>query len=140
MTNHRATEPTESDQERGRRKDPLTEKIIGLAIEVHKALGPGLLESAYEACLCHELSAAGLEFRRQVPLSINYKSVRLDCGYRADIIVESGVLLELKTVEAVQPIHRAQLLTYLRLSGLRVGLMINFNVPMLKDGLVRMVL
>jgi GxxExxY protein len=138
--NHRDTEGTESDQERAGRGDPLTEKIIGSAIEVHKALGPGLLESAYEACVCHELSLAGLQFRRQVSLPVTYKSVNLDCGYRADIVVENAVLLELKTVEAVLPIHRAQLLTYLKLSRLRVGLLINFNVPMLKDGLVRMVL
>ncbi|HTP84821.1 MAG TPA: GxxExxY protein [Alphaproteobacteria bacterium] len=138
--NHRDTEGTESDRERAARSDPLTEKIIGAAIEVHRALGPGLLESAYEVCLCHEFSLAGLQFRRQVPLPVTYKSVTLDCGYRADIVVESTVMLELKTVEAVLPVHKAQLLTYLKLSGLRVGLLINFNVPMLKDGLVRMVL
>jgi GxxExxY protein len=138
--NHRDTENTELNQKGGGRNDPHTEKVIGLAIEVHRVLGPGLLESAYEACLCHELSLAGMQLRRQVPLPVLYKSVNLDCGYRADVIVEDRALLELKTVEAVLPIHRAQLLTYLRLSRLHVGLLINFNVPILKDGLVRMVL
>ena len=121
-------------------RDPLTEKIIGLAIEVHRALGPGLLESAYEECLCHELSVAGLAFKRQVPFPIKYKTVDLLCGYRADLVVENTVLAELKAVEAILPVHKAQMLTYLRLSGLRVGLLMNFNVPVLKDGLHRVVL
>ena len=115
----------------------LTEKIIGCAIEVHRHLGPGLLESAYEECLCHELEQQGLRFRRQVPLPVEYKGIRLECGYRIDIVVEDLVLLELKTVEILHPVHEAQLLTYLKLSGIRVGLLINFHVPVLKDGIRR---
>jgi GxxExxY protein len=120
--------------------DLLTEKIIGVAIEVHRQLGPGLLESAYEECLCFELGHAGIGFKRQVPLPVIYKSVRLDCGYRLDVVVENKVILELKTVERVMPVHEAQMLTYLKLSGLRTGLLLNFNSAMLKDGLRRMVL
>ena len=117
----------------------LTEKIIGACIEVHRALGPGLLESAYEQCLCHELCLRGLSFARQTFLSGNYKGIQLDCGYRIDVTVEQKVILELKTVERLLPIHEAQLLTYLRLSGLTLGLLINFNVPVLKEGLKRIV-
>ena len=120
--------------------DPLTQRIIDFAIEVHRQLGPGLLESAYEECLCHELREAAIAFRRQVPLPVVYKEIRLDCGYRIDLIVEEAVILELKTVERLIPIHEAQLLTYLRLSGLRTGLLLNFNSPALKDGIRRMVL
>src|SRR5580692_1054056 len=123
-----------------RENDPLTEKIIGFAIEVHRQLGPGLLESAYEECLCYELREAGMAFQRQVPLPVIYKAVRLDCGYRIDVVVEDSVILELKTVERLIPIHEAQLLTYLRLSGLRTGLLLNFNSPVLRDGIRRMVL
>src|SRR5436190_24268986 len=97
--------------------DPLTEKIIGFAIGVHRHLGPGLLESAYEECLCYEIEQSGMTFRRQVPLPIVYKSVHLDCGYRLDILVEDRVIVELKTVERLLPIHEAQMLTYLKLSG-----------------------
>jgi GxxExxY protein len=121
-------------------RDPLTEKIIGLAIEVHRALGPGLLESAYEECLCFELTENHIAFRRQVPLPVIYKSVRLECGYRMDLVVEGAVIVELKTVERLIPIHDAQLLTYLRLAGLKTGLILNFHAPVLKDGLRRMVL
>ena len=120
-------------------KDPLTGKIIQCAIEVHRGLGPGLLESAYEECLCYELRLAGLRFERQVPLPVVYKEVKLDCGYRQDVVVEGKVLLELKTVETLLPIHEAQLLTYLKLSGIRTGLLMNFNVAVLKDGIKRMV-
>ena len=120
--------------------DPLTEKIIGMAIEVHKGLGPGLLESAYEACLSHELTSAGLQISRQLPVPLSYKGINLECGYRADIVVENTVLLELKAIDQILPIHKAQLLTYLRLTRLRVGLLMNFNVSMLRDGLHRMVL
>ncbi len=120
--------------------DPLTEKIIGFAIEVHRQLGPGLLESAYEECLCYELEQNGLIFRRQVPLPVVYKAVRLDCGYRIDVVVEQRVILELKTVERLIPVHDAQLLTYLKLSGLRTGLLLNFHSPVLKDGIRRFVL
>ncbi len=121
-------------------KDLLTEKIIGFAIEVHRQLGPGLLESAYEECLCFELGHAGMGFERQVPLPVIYKSVRLDCGYRLDVVIENKVILELKTVERLMPVHEAQVLTYLKLSGLRTGLLLNFNSAVLKDGLRRMVL
>ena len=120
--------------------DHLTERIIGFAIEVHHQLGPGLLESAYEECLCYELQQSGLTFRRQVPLPVVYKAVRLDCGYRIDVVVEERVILELKTVERLIPVHEAQLLTYLKLSGMRIGLLLNFNSPVLKDGMRRMVL
>lgn len=119
-------------------RDSLTEKVIGAAIAVHRALGPGLLESAYEECLCYELSDAGLVFKRQVQLPVSYKMVKLDCGYRMDIVVSESLVLEIKTVEKLLPIHQAQLLTYLRLSGLRTGLLINFNVPILKNGIKRM--
>ena len=117
----------------------LTERIIGAAIEVHKVLGPGLLESAYEGCLAHEFSIANLAFKRQVPLPVIYKSLQLDCGYRVDFLVERMVVLELKAVEGLQRIHEAQLLTYLKLGGWPIGLLINFNVPVLKRGIKRMV-
>ena len=120
--------------------DPLTEKINGSAISVHRALGPGLLESAYEECLCYEIDQSGLTFRRQVALPIIYKAVRLDCGYRMDIVVEERVVVELKTVERLLPIHEEQMLTYLKLSGMGIGLLLNFNTPALKDGIRRMLL
>jgi GxxExxY protein len=119
--------------------DALTRKIIGLAIEVHRQLGPGLLESIYEECLCLELKEAGVQHRREVPLPIIYKSVRLDCGYRLDIVVEGRVLIELKAVDRLMPIHEAQILTYLRLSRIPKGLLMNFNEAVLKDGLRRFV-
>ena len=118
----------------------ITEKIIGAAIEVHRVLGPGLLESAYEICLADELTARGVKFRRQVELPVNYKGRKLDCGYTIDLVVEDSVIVELKSIEKIAAIHEAQLLTYLRLSGLRVGLLINFNVPVLVKGIVRRVL
>ena len=117
----------------------LSSKIIGAAIEVHKTLGPGLLESAYEECLCHELSTQGLLFEKQKPLSIDYKGKKLDCGYRLDIVVEKAVIIELKSCEKIEPIHKAQLLTYLKLSGLNLGLILNFNVSLMRDGIVRIV-
>lgn len=117
--------------------DQLTEAIIGAAIDVHRALGPGLLESAYEACLVFELAQRGL--REQRPLPVVYREVRLDCGYRLDILVENAVIVEVKAVDELLPIHRAQLLSYLRLSGKRVGLLLNFNVRTLKDGIWRVV-
>jgi len=117
----------------------LSSKIIGAAIEVHKTLGPGLLESAYEECLCHELGMQGLLFEKQKPLSIDYKGKKLDCGYRLDIIVEKAVIIELKSCEKIEPIHKAQLLTYLKLSGLNLGLILNFNVSLMRDGIVRIV-
>ncbi len=121
-------------------RDSLTESVIGLAIEVHRALGPGLLESAYQECLCYELKANGIAFGRQVALPVVYKSVKLDCGYRMDLVVDERLVVELKTVEKILPIHEAQLLTYLRLSGIRTGLLLNFNTAVLKNGIKRMVL
>ena len=117
----------------------LSSKIIGAAIEVHKALGPGLLESAYEECMCHELSLRGLSFERQKPLPIVFKGKELDCSYRLDIVVENAIILELKSCENIEPIHRAQLLTYLKLSTLHLGLLLNFNTAFMKDGIVRVV-
>jgi len=117
----------------------ITDKIIGAAIRVHKELGPGLLESAYEACLAFELRDAGLLVEIQKPLPVMYRGVKLDCGYRLDIVVENKVILELKAVEKIIPIHEAQILSYLKLSGLRLGLLINFNSLYLKDGLKRVV-
>lgn len=121
------------------RMNDITEKVIGVCIEIHRALGPGLLESAYEECLCHELSLTGLRFDRQRSLPVVYKNVKLDCGYRLDIVVENEIILELKTVESLLPVHEAQLLTYLKLTGLTLGLLINFNVPVLTQGLRRIV-
>ena len=120
--------------------DQLTERVIGLAIEVHRQLGPGLLESAYEECLCYELRHAELAFQRQVALPVIHKSVRLECGYRLDVVVEGRLILELKTVERLLPIHEAQVITYLRLSGIPVGLLLNFNSAVLKNGLRRLML
>ena len=120
-------------------EEKLTEKIIGVAIEVHRHLGPGLLESAYEECLCHELYLRSLKFERQRPLPLEYKGIKLDCGYRMDMVVEGKVILEFKVVDIIAPIHEAQLLTYLRLSGMKVGRIINFNVPVLKKGIKRLV-
>ena len=119
--------------------DELTDRMIGWCIEIHRQLGPGLLESAYEECLCHELSRARIQPERQKPLPVSYKSVKLDCGYRLDLVVGGKLIVELKAIEALLPIHEAQLLTYLKLSGLPCGLLVNFNVPLLKQGLKRMV-
>lgn len=117
-----------------------TEAIIGAAIEVHKHLGPGLLESAYEECLCHELSLRNIAFKRQVPLPVVYKGAKLDCGYRIDLLVNDEVVVELKAVESISPIHEAQALTYMRLGDWKVGLILNFNVPILVKGVKRLVL
>jgi GxxExxY protein len=117
----------------------LSSKIIGAAIEVHKALGPGLLESAYEECLCYELSLQGLSIERQKPLPVKYKGKKLNCCYKLDTVVENAIILELKSCEKIEPIHKAQLLTYLKLSGLKLGLLLNFNVPVMRDGIVRVV-
>jgi GxxExxY protein len=122
------------------RLNHITETIIGAAIEVHRELGPGLLETGYEICLCRELSLRGLAFQRQLPIPIAYKGVKLDCGYRADIVVENSVLVDAKAVESLLPVHEAQLLTYLRLGGWKIGLLINFNVQFLKHGVRRRVL
>ena len=118
----------------------LTQQVIGLAIEVHRTLGPGLLESAYEEALCYELIQAGLPFVRQRQLPLLYKNVLLDCHYQIDIIVADTLILEIKAVQELHPVHQAQLLTYLRLSNLRIGLILNFHAPTLKHGLRRMVL
>ena len=118
----------------------LTENVIGAAIAVHKTLGPGLLESAYDECLAHEMTLRGLKFERQVSLPVNYRGVRLDCGYRVDFLIGHALVLELKAVHAIEPIHEAQLLTYLKLGNWPVGLLINFNVRLLKNGVRRMVL
>ena len=117
----------------------LSSRIIGAAIEVHKALGPGLLESAYEECICHELSTGGLSLERQKPLAVRYKGINLDCGYRLDVVVEDAIILELKSCEKIDPIHKAQLLTYLKLSGFKLGLLLNFNVTLMREGIVRIV-
>jgi GxxExxY protein len=119
--------------------DLITRRIIGAAIEVHKRLGPELLESAYETCLAFELRQLGFKVEQQLPLPVVYKDVKLDCGYRLDLVVEGSVILEIKAVQELAPIHDAQLLSYLRFSGKRVGLIINFHVRVLKDGLKRVV-
>ena len=121
-------------------RDLLTNQIIGFAIEVHRHLGPGLLESAYEECLCYELNENRIGFKRQVALPVVYKSVRLECGYRIDVVVENRLILELKAAERLLPIHEAQVLTYMRLSGVSTGLLLNFNTPVLKDGIRRLML
>jgi GxxExxY protein len=121
-------------------RDPLTDRIIGLAIDVHRALGPGLLESAYEECLCYEPQQNQIGFRRQVPSQVAYKAVQLDCAYRIDLVVESHLVLELKTVERLLPIHEAQLPTYLKSGHFKTGLLLNFHAPVLKDGIKRMVI
>ena len=121
------------------RKTKLPKRSLERAIEVHRELGPGLLESAYEQCLCYELNLRGLKFQKQVPLPVRYKEVLLDCGYRIDLLVEEIVIVELKTVEKLLPIHEAQLMTYLRLFKSPVGLLINFQVPVVKDGIKRIV-
>jgi len=121
-------------------RDPRTSPILGAAIEVHRLLGPGLLESAYEECLCHELRLRELNFQRQVDLPVEYKGLKLNCGYKIDLLVQDEVILELKAVERLLPIHQAQLLTYMKLAHKSVGLLINFNVPLLTQGIIRRVL
>ncbi len=122
------------------RINELTEAIIGAAMEVHRALGPGLLESAYEECLSQELILRKIPFERQKPLLLEYKGTKLECGYRLDFLVAKMVVVELKAIDALLPIHQAQLLSYMRLGGWKVGLLINFHVPVLKDGVKRLVL
>ena len=121
-------------------RDPLTEKVIGAALEVHKTLGPGLLESTYSECLARELSLRSIAFRREVPLNVSYKGVSLDCGYRLDFLVEERLLIEMKSVEQMDKLHEAQLLTYLKLAKVKTGLLLNFNVALLRDGIIRRVL
>ncbi|HSI14476.1 MAG TPA: GxxExxY protein [Chthoniobacter sp.] len=132
--NHRDTEGTEVE------RDPLSKEIIGAAIEVHRTPGPGLLEGAYEECLCREFALRQISFQRQLPQPIEYKGVKLDCGYRLDLLVSGRIVVEIKAVDALHPIHTAQLLTYLKLSGHRVGLLLNFHSAVLKDGIKRLVL
>jgi GxxExxY protein len=118
----------------------LTERVIGLAIEVHRLIGPGMLESVYEGCLCYELGQAGIAFERQTGIPVAYKGVQFDEGFRADVLVDRQLILEIKAVASILPAHEAQLLTYLRMSGLRLGLLFNFHARLLKDGLRRLVI
>jgi GxxExxY protein len=118
----------------------ITERIIGAAIEVHRHLSAGLLESAYEACLCRELDLLGIQYKKQVELPVVYKGIKLDCGYRIDLLVEQAVVVEIKSVKSIEPVHEAQLITYLKLGGWKIGLILNFNVKFLKDGIKRKVL
>jgi GxxExxY protein len=120
--------------------DDLSNRVIGCAIEVHRELGPGLLESSYEQCLARELSLNGVSFQLQHPQPVEYKGIQLDCGYRIDVVIEHKLIIELKAVEEIKGIHEAQLLTYMKLAGIRIGLLINFNVTKLKDGIKRYVL
>jgi GxxExxY protein len=121
-------------------EEDLTGEIIGAAMSVHRELGPGLLESAYEVSMCRELTLREIPFRSQVDVPVEYKGVRLDCGYRIDLLVDNRVVVELKSIDRLQPVHEAQLITYLRLSRMHVGLLINFNVPALRRGIVRRIL
>jgi len=123
----------------GLQSEELTKEVIAAAIEVHRHLGPGLLESAYEACLSHELTLRKITYEKQKSLPVFYKGIELDCGYRMDLVVDSRVIVELKCVEKIAPVHEAQLLTYLRLAGIRVGLILNFHAPRLMDGFKRLV-
>ena len=120
--------------------DDLSNKVIGCALNVHRELGPGLLESTYEQCLCSELSKAGIQFERQKELPVRYQEVQIDCGYRIDLLIEGALIIELKSVDKVERIHEAQLLTYMKLSNIEIGLLINFNSVLLRDGIRRMVL
>lgn len=119
--------------------EDITKEVIGCAIEVHRELGPGLLESAYEACLCFVLNEHKISVKRQVPIPLTFHGMKLNCGYRADLIIENKVILEIKAIEAINDIHVAQLLTYLKLTKMKTGLIINFNVPVLKQGIIRLV-
>ena len=120
--------------------DKLSTRVIGCAIEVHRELGPGLLESTYEPCFAHELTLNGILFKLQHPQPVEYKGVRLDCGYRVDLLIEDDLIVELKSVERIKGIHEAQLLTYMKLAGVKTGLLMNFNVTKLKSGIKRFVL
>ncbi len=120
--------------------EEISKQVIGCAINVHRELGPGLLESVYEQCLAHELKLNHIDFRRRHPLPVEYKGLRLDCGYRVDLLVENRLILEIKSVEATREIHAAQLLTYMKLAKMQTGLLINFNVKLLRDGIKRFVL
>ena len=126
------TEDTEKKQ-----RDPFTEKVIGCAIEVHRTLGPGLLESTYQQCLAYELNKSGIPFRLESSMPVTYKDIKLDCGYRADVLVDDQLILELKSVDQIKDIHKAQLITYMKLAHIKTGLLINFNVSRLTDGIQR---
>ena len=126
-----------ADAQRG---SGLTGRVIGAAIEVHRGLGPGLLESAYQECLCRELMLRHVPFDRQLPLRAEYKGLRLDCSYRLDLLVDSSLVVEIKSVSAIEPVHVAQVLTYMRMGGWQLGLLLNFNVPLMKDGIHRLIL
>jgi GxxExxY protein len=137
---HEGREEHEGKTKREVKFDELSNKVLGCAIEVHRELGPGLLESTYEQCLGYELNRANIPFKLQVALPVHYKEIRLDCGYRIDLLVDDRLLVELKSVDQLLMIHEAQVLTYMKLSGVRVGLLINFNVEVLRKGLRRFVL
>jgi GxxExxY protein len=142
VIDHRGTEAQRKTarSDRDDRRDPLTQRVIGLAIEIHRALGPGLLESVYEECLAFEFKENGVPYRRQVSQPITYKSVTLGGAYRMDFVVDEALVVGLKTVERLSPVHDAQLLSYMKLSGLRTGLLLNFHCAVLKDGIKRLVL
>jgi len=127
------------DEAAKNKANALSTEIIGAAIEVHRELGPGLLESAYEECLCYELGLRGISSERQIPLPVEYKGLKLDCGYRIDLLVDDLIIIELKSVTKMEPVYEAQLLTYLRFKGAWLGMIINFNVPLLKNGIKRIV-
>ncbi|APG26464.1 GxxExxY protein [Syntrophotalea acetylenivorans] len=120
--------------------DELSNQLIGCALQVHRELGPGLLESTYEKCLAHELSFNNIDFKLQHPLPVEYKGIRLECGYRVDLFIEDNLIVELKSVEQIKAVHEAQLLTYMKLASVKTGLLLNFNVNRLKDGIKRFVL
>jgi GxxExxY protein len=120
--------------------DELSNRVIGCALEVHREMGPGLLESTYEQCLAHELKLNDISFKLQQPQPVDYKGIRLDCGYRTDLLIEDSLIIELKSVEQIKGIHEAQLLTYMKLAGIKTGLLMNFNVRRLKEGIKRFVL
>lgn len=120
--------------------DELSNRVIGFAIAVHKELGPGLLENTYKQCLAYELAHAGIEYKMEAGLPVKYKNVHIDCGYRIDLLIEDQLIVELKTVDKIHPIHEAQILTYMKLSKIKVGLLMNFNVKRLKEGIKRFVL
>jgi GxxExxY protein len=129
----------EENHDVGMTFEPLSRRVIGLALEVHRELGPGLLESTYEACLARELELAGISFLQQATLPVTYKGMTIECGYRVDLLIENALIIELKAVRELDPIHEAQLITYLKLSGIKTGLLINFNTRLLKNGIKRMV-
>jgi GxxExxY protein len=141
LERHHEGHEGERKKEKSKMKfDELSNKVIGCALEVHKELGPGLLESAYQQCLCYELSNAKIQFTMEKPFPIIYKNIEIDCGYRLDLLIEDKLLIELKSVEKLIPIHEAQILTYMKLSNIHTGLLINFNVLLLKDGIKRFVI